>query len=392
MSENQHTEQDLMFRSILENGQEEVPAHVWDGITSGLDHIARRKKVALWFRRAVVGVSAAAAIATGVIISLPSEEAIILPEGNEVAVAVAAPADSDPGETSTVPDNHETLAEAVEHTPYLAYVPEIAPKPTGSAPFETIGKTETHAEQSIDAQEQNTTTPVIEQTTTDEWIEEEPVKRNKIKASLVLSSTTGAAGQGSTSSNGMLRRPISPATLIQTGVTEIGDNNYGLPLSFGIGAKIDITPRWSVGVGVNYTLLTRKFEGDYMKVENGEILEYTQSEIRNLQHYIGIPVNVYYNIIAANKINFYAYAGGAVEKGLMDKYQILASNSVYKKQIQGVQWSANLGLGVEFMLGKHLGLYLDPSAKYYFNCKQPKSIRTKEPLMFGCEIGLRTRF
>ena len=392
MSENQHTEQDLMFRSILENGQEEVPAHVWDGITSGLDHIARRKKVALWFRRAVVGVSAAAAIATGVIISLPSEEAIILPEGNEVAVAVAAPADSDPGETSTVPDNHETLAEAVEHTPYLAYVPEIAPKPTGSAPFETIGKTETHAEQSIDAQEQNTTTPVIEQTTTDEWIEEEPVKRNKIKASLVLSSTTGAAGQGSTSSNGMLRRPISPATLIQTGVTEIGDNNYGLPLSFGIGAKIDITPRWSVGVGVNYTLLTRKFEGDYMKVENGEILEYTQSEIRNMQHYIGIPVNVYYNIIAANKINFYAYAGGAVEKGLMDKYQILASKSVYKKQIQGVQWSANLGLGVEFMLGKHLGLYLDPSAKYYFNCKQPKSIRTKEPLMFGCEIGLRTRF
>jgi hypothetical protein len=129
-----------------------------------------------------------------------------------------------------------------------------------------------------------------------------------------------------------------------------------------------------------------------MKVEKGEILEYIQSDIRNMQHYIGIPVNVYYNIISAEKINFYAYAGGAVEKGLIDEYQILSSKSVYKKQIQGVQWSANLGLGVEFMLGKHLGLYLDPSAKYYFNCKQPKSIRTSEPLMFGCEIGLRTRF
>ena len=390
MSENQHTEQDLMFRSILENGQEEVPARVWDGVASGLDQIALRKKAALWFRRAVVGVSAAAAIATGVILSLPSEEAIILPEGNAVAVAVAAPADSDPGETSTVTDNYETLAEAVEHTPYLAYVPEIAP-----------------TEQSIDTQEQNTTTPVqvrvqenkseetapvIEQTTADEWIEEEPIKRNKIKASLVLSSTTGAAGQGSSSSNGILRRPISPATMIQTGVTEIGNNRFGLPLSFGVGARIDITPRWSVGVGINYTLLTRKFEGDYMNVEKGEILEYTQSEIRNLQHYIGIPVNVYYNIISAKKVNFYAYAGGAVEKGLVDKYQILASKSVYKKQIQGVQWSANLGLGVEFMLGKHLGLYLDPSAKYYFNCKQPKSIRTVEPLMFGCEIGFRTRF
>lgn len=393
MSENQHTEQDMMFRSILENGQEEVPVRVWDGVSSGLDRIARRKKAILWFRRAAVSVSAAAAIAAGVIFSIPSEEPMILAEKNEVSV--------------------ERQAEDVEQTALLAYAPEATSVPVRQAAVVAIGKREEYAVQSADTQEEivnieacadvpeqaeapvrnaENKTTVAETFTTDEWIEEEPVKRRKIKAAFVLSSTTGAAGQGKSSSSGMLRRPISPATMIQTGVTEISDNSFGLPLSFGVGARIDITKRWSIGIGVNYTLLTRKFEGDYMKVEKGEILEYIQSDIRNMQHYIGIPVNVYYNIISAEKINFYAYAGGAVEKGLVDEYQILSSKSVYKKQIQGVQWSANLGIGVEFMLGRHLGLYLDPSAKYYFNCKQPKSIRTSEPFMFGCEIGLRTRF
>jgi hypothetical protein len=393
MSENQHTEQDMMFRSILENGQEEVPVRVWDGVSSGLDRIARRKKAILWFRRAAVSVSAAAAIAAGVIFSIPSEEPMILAEKNEVSV--------------------ERQAEDGEQTALLAYAPEATSVPVRQAEVVAIGKREESAAQSTDTQEEivnieacadvpeqaeapvrnaENKTTVAETFTTDAWIEEEPVKRRKIKAAFVLSSTTGAAGQGKASSSGMLRRPISPATMIQTGVTEISDNSFGLPLSFGVGAKIDITKRWSIGIGVNYTLLTRKFEGDYMKVEKGEILEYIQSDIRNMQHYIGIPVNVYYNIISAEKINFYAYAGGAVEKGLVDEYQILSSKSVYKKQIQGVQWSANLGLGVEFMLGRHLGLYLDPSAKYYFNCNQPKSIRTSEPFMFGCEIGLRTRF
>ena len=56
-----------------------------------------------------------------------------------------------------------------------------------------------------------------------------------------------------------------------------------------------------------------------------------------------------------------------------------------------MQLSANVGVGVEFMLGRHLGLYIDPSLRYYFNCDQPKSIRTVQPLMLGFELGLRAR-
>jgi hypothetical protein len=61
----------------------------------------------------------------------------------------------------------------------------------------------------------------------------------------------------------------------------------------------------------------------------------------------------------------------------------------HQEAVKGVQLSANAGIGVEFLLGRYVGIYIDPSVRYYFNCKQPNSIRTAQPLMLGFEMGLR---
>ena len=68
---------------------------------------------------------------------------------------------------------------------------------------------------------------------------------------------------------------------------------------------------------------------------------------------------------------------------------MISTSIIHKEKVDGVQTSVNLGIGVEFLLGKHLGLYIDPSLRYYFDCGQPKSIRTAQPLMMGFEMGLR---
>ena len=57
--------------------------------------------------------------------------------------------------------------------------------------------------------------------------------------------------------------------------------------------------------------------------------------------------------------------------------------------VKSVQLSTNIGIGVEFMLGRYVGLYIDPSLRYYFRNGQPKSIRTAQPLMLGFEMGFR---
>ena len=397
MFEDQHNEQDLMFRSILESGQEEVPGRVWDGVASEL---ARREKAVLWWRRTAVGVAAAASVMVGVLLHQPSEE---MPMHSGDAIAVAAPV--------------EDVVEKVAR--YIAYVPKVE-KPATDSPANTlpaeaavteetvapdksalqteqiadgvkstdVGKTAGQsgiADNGVKKTEAFTTFP-------QEWEKEEDGRKYRAKASLTLSANTGANTVGKSAPSGRLNRPMSPNARLKTGVTETGNNSFGLPVSVGIGARFDIAPKWSVGVGVNWSMLTRNFDGVFIMVEDGEEMEYTESHIRNTQHYIGIPVNVYYNIISNKHINFYTYAGGAVEKGLTNRFDILSSKSVYKEEIQGVQWSANLGLGVEFMFGKHLGLYLDPSVRYYFSCQQPKSIRTAQPVMLGLELGLRTRF
>ena len=399
MFDDQHTDQDLMFRSILENGQEEVPARVWDGVASGLDQIARRKKVMLWWRSTAVSVAAAAAVAIGVVLNRPAEE-FVLPVQEDM-VAVVTPPVSIPEETPA------TVAEVVEDMTYLAYAPAQADLPAAAEPTESVTETttdtpaEVHTTPDIASSSENQTTQSQQTAETPktapsteyyDWTEETTSGKEKVKASFVLSSTTGANSARKSSQSTRLRRPVNPNTLIKTGITEYGSSQYSLPLSFGIGVKIDLTDRWSVGAGVNYTMLSRQFKGDYLNVKDGSILEYTQSDIRNRQHYIGIPVNAYFNIISTDRIYFYTYAGGTVEKCVGNEYHILETSSLYKEKVQGVQLSANLGIGVEFMLGKHVGLYLDPSARYYFHCHQPKSIRTAKPLMFGAEIGLRTRF
>ena len=55
MFEDNHMDKDeLLLKSILDSGQEEVPSHIWKGVANGLDRIARRRRF-LW-----IGSSAAA--------------------------------------------------------------------------------------------------------------------------------------------------------------------------------------------------------------------------------------------------------------------------------------------------------------------------------------------
>ena len=188
---------------------------------------------------------------------------------------------------------------------------------------------------------------------------------------------------------------IMPATGKQYTKTTVehgsSEATYGIPLSFGAGIKLRFTDRWSLGIGVNYSLLTSRFNGKYIKVnEDGTEDLPVIDKISNRQHYIGIPLNVYYDIMKSKTVNFYAYAGGTVEKCIGNNYQVLTTPVIHHtEQPKGVQLSVNAGIGAEFMLGRHLGLYIDPSLRYYFNNGQPKSIRTAQPLMLGFEMGLR---
>lgn len=398
-------DQDLMFRSILEEGTEPAPAHVWDRIEEDLDRIARRRRTVLWFKSTAIGAAAAAILALGLFVSHETSEDIVSPAVNDGMIAVVEP------ETTGYDSSGLPAAETphMQSLVAMADMPAVQADEKGYVPeapeeAETHQEAEAHAEAVIQPEAESRQEEEVRKTeeeasedksdlwSTDIWPEEEK-ERSHRRTSLVLSGITGTNSSQNSNRVNPMRRPGISAAPQKTGIKETSTNTtYGIPVSAGAGVKIDIAPRWSISAGLNYTLLTRKFFGTYTSVgTNGSIHQDISSDIRNSQHYIGIPVNVYYDIVSRDQINLYAYAGGAVEKCVADKYQVLSTSITHKENVKGVQLSTDIGIGVEFLMGNHLGLYLDPSLRYYFSCSQPKSIRTAQPLMFGFEMGLRVR-
>ena len=382
------------IRSILESGQEEVPAHIWEGVSSGLDKAAARRNRILWLRRSVAGVAAAAAVVVGLLLGHDGTEQNLVPEvsGDMIAVIETPSQETAAPQEILLADipasSLQTARPATKDIPAAAAMSGISSESAKDIPTE---KAEADA---ISEPTENTPEPAVSGTSSEEtaWEEDEKeIKSRKLKTSLVVSGIAGTNNPQGKKGTGPLRSPGIYKAPTKTTIEQSGSQaTYGIPLSFGAGVKLRFTDRWSLGMGVNYTLLTSRFSGKYTKVTDGVASLPISSEVKNQQHYIGIPVNVYYNIVSRDFINFYAYAGGTVEKCVANRYQVQTTPIInHSESVKGVQLSANAGIGVEFLLGKYVGLYLDPSLRYYFRGSQPKSIRTAQPLMLGFEMGLR---
>lgn len=412
MDDNKYKDFDLMMRSVLENAEEEVPAGIWDSVSEGLDKAAGKKTVVLMWRRAAVGFGVAAALALGLVLNHEGSSDIITPalSGSEMIAVVEKPAsvvqENGFGEDVMLAyvDSKDTAVQeeaVVQRLENTHQSEEVYHQEKMHMPAEIHDETAEAAEsaEAVEEEQQpsqnNLTYQYKEEYKPSDWEEpQEKKERGKVRTSLVLSGVAGTNGTRSNAQTGLLRQPTISKAPPRTGVKETSTKSiYGVPISFGAGVKIGFTDRWSVGTGLEYTLLVRDFYGSYTEVDsNGStVVSPVSDNVRNTQHYVGIPVNVFYNIVDSRYINFYAYAGGAVEKCLKDHYRLLEAQITHVEKAKGVQLSANLGIGVEFLLGNYLGLYIDPKLRYYFDNGQPKSIRTAQPLMFGFEMGLRVR-
>lgn len=394
--ENTNIDQDLMMRSILEGAEEAVPERVWEGVSAGLDKAARTKVVALWWKRAGIGVAAAAAAVAAVLMVQHGDGSMDIVSASEEMIAVVEP-------ETVVPESTEEEVAA----PEIVYMAQTTPAVNSAksamrsetVPSEIVAP-DNHSDIAEETEEPTVKTAEPKSEVKEKWhyytdisaLEGQmidPVRRPKV--SLVVSGITGTNAAQNENRKDIFKSPELPSGPSKTGIRQTSTNStYDIPLSFGAGVRVGLSPKWSIGAGLNYSMLSRKFFGTYTQVNDlGVVENSTSSDIRNTQHYIGIPVNAYYDIIDSRNVNLYVYAGGTVEKCITDRYDILGTAMVHKEKVQGVQLSANAGIGVGFMIGKHMGIYIDPSLRYYFDCNQPTSIRTAQPLMLGFEVGLR---
>ena len=162
-----------------------------------------------------------------------------------------------------------------------------------------------------------------------------------------------------------------------------------LPLSAGIGLKWNFAPRWSVGIGARYTFVGRSFVANY---QSGEGYVLKGKNIDNTQHWIGVPVNFYFDIVNTPRWKVHVFAGGGLDYLLGNSFTIHADKDIHwRKQTTSFQWSASAGAGVEYKILPWLGVYLDPSARYNFNQANFADVNglPVHPLRFVVEAGLR---
>ena len=371
---------DLEIKAMLEDAEEKVPSRVWSAVSGRIGSSA--SKTPVWWKWAGAGMAAVCAVLAAVLF-IPDNTGSQQTVGTDVTASV---------ESVRMPSAPEELSEEIDEVPEIVspdfssikkYIAQsrvtITPaaeeasdeEPAADTPVSASPATSSTASSSPAKTSPAKDTPVW---TIDPFAEpEQPRKKQRISITLdgaLLGNDTEASVKSTPWMGGSGNSGLS--------LQELSTSTYGIPLSFGVGIRFNITDRFSIGTGLNYSLLSRKFDGSYQG-HYGEVKH-------NLQ-YVGIPVNAYYTILQSNTIKFYTFAGGEAEYAVSNKYHI--DDKVYSEQVKGLQYSAAVGLGVEFRVTDFLGIYIDPSARYYFNCKQPNSIRTVQPFMINFEAGLR---
>ena len=373
---------DLQLKSMMEDAQEPAPAGAWRAISSRLDAIAGAPVAAVprvWYW-AGAALAAAAAIVLGVFFTGTSDNTPDPAMLADNTPAVIAGSTGNPAEAPVIAAEEPVIAGPTGNP---AKAPVIAAEDAVIA-----GSTVIAAEEPVIAAEEpviagSTGNPAAAEPAADPFAqmayEDSRAARRPVNVSVLL--TGGASGNNASNAPMAL---AAPGQYFQTGITETSQSSYGIPVIIGIGARLALTESISIGAGIDYSLLTRSFEGRYTDGVNTQT-----GDFNHTLQYLGIPVDLFVSLVQRKDIRFYSNVGAEIEKGISNKYRLLGTDTIVGDKVQGVQWSVGGGLGIEFSLGSRVALFAEPTFKYYFNCDQPKSIRTEKPFQMVLRAGLR---
>ena len=383
---------DLQVRSMMDEAQEPAPAGAWEAISSRLDALqaaasapaasvgsasaARHMGHRVWYW-AGAALAMAAAVALGIFFTGTSDNnsnLININSGEALVAESETPVAAKPVTVKPVAVN--TVA-----------VTPVAAKPVAETPVTVTPAAETPAAETPAAVMPSASEPVASEqpsaATPDPFAQMafEDMQKNSGKKSVSLLIKGGSTGNKASASKVSL---AAPGAYAQTGITETSKSTFSVPVIAGLGVRLHLNDVLSIGSGIDYSLLARTFEGRYTdgaSVKTGDFNHTLQ--------YIGVPVDLFVNLVNRNDITLYSVMGMEAEYAVSNKYHLLGTDTVVGDPVNGLQWSLGAGLGLEFNVGKNLGIFAEPSFRFYFDCDQPKSIRTDKPFQMVLRAGVR---
>lgn len=121
---------------------------------------------------------------------------------------------------------------------------------------------------------------------------------------------------------------------------------------------------------------------------------------RQTLNYLGIPVNLKFNIFSWRGLELYASAGALGEKcvaGSVRTEYFIDNKPIAKESerlvVRPIQWSVSASAGIEYHITPLIGIYLEPGAGYYFDDgSKVESVYKAKPLNFNLNVGLQLYF
>lgn len=434
-------------------GYEERPSdELWAALSekAGLQE-SRRKVIPVWFW----GLSAAAALMAGIfVVTKVNDKSVNVLGGITADVAVSEPVDAavpEPVERTLTEDMAEVKsAEAMsladvavgrkQKAAKVGIKQEVKARKAKSAliaesvPVEssvgavaedvTSVNTEEYAaevpSENHDAREAATVeSDTVEQSepamSWDEYLKETPSEKARAKRSGGFSAGILAGGAvGGNTSGSKPTAMVMGANPLAAGVTKTDwidkdskasaivynqpevqeEYSHKIPVKVGLTARYNITGRLGVETGLTYSILSSS-----VKIGNSETGKNWSTGSQTL-HYLGIPLNISFNILNSRYVNIYVTGGGMMEKSISgsiktDEYvdgkfdRTLTTNISPK----GLQWSVNAAAGIQANILPQLGFFVEPGVSHHFkNGSRVRSIYTDKPTDFSLGFGLRYSF
>ncbi len=164
-------------------------------------------------------------------------------------------------------------------------------------------------------------------------------------------------------------------------------SHHQMPVTWSLSVKYKLDHRWGLETGLNYSKLSSEFEMG----EDGNKIEQRQTI-----HYLGIPVKGLFNIYGGKAWGLYGSAGLVTEipvyAPLYSNYYMHGRYEVSDKTTIRAPWqfSTTFGLGMQYHLTPHIGIFAEPSLQYFIPTHTDiETYRTEHPFTFSLPIGIR---
>lgn len=200
---------------------------------------------------------------------------------------------------------------------------------------------------------------------------------------------------GVSSADWVDRRVESAAGVIVYNQPEVTtEYSHKMPVKIGASIRYDFNRFLGIESGLTYSFLS----SDLKTGKEGAVSGWSKG-VQSM-HYLGIPLNLSFNIFSSRYFNAYVTAGGLMEKCvrgslktdeyLDGKYHGSSSTSLKQK---GLQWSVNGAAGIQVNILPQLGLYMEPGVSHHFsNNSKVRTIYSDKPTDFSLSFGLRYTF